>query len=147
MAFKSHCLGLLLLLAAASTLAQVAENGFRFNDPADQAGFIEAVRRSGVKFSVRDDGTLTYSPADDAQVTQIRNKFLEDNFSPSSHFPNPMLEAKVIAAFDASKIPYGVRLRGGERYITWSKDDDKQAAAIIATQIEAWVKNELSVCP
>jgi len=140
--FRTGFLTVALLLVAGSAIAQMPSNGFRFNDPADQAGFIEAARKEGVKFSIRDDGTLIYNPADEERISRVRSKFLEDNFTPSVHFPNPALEAKIIAAFDSAQIPHGVRVRDGKRYITWAEGDDSRASAIVDAVIEARAKND-----
>lgn len=139
--FKTICIALALSLIAGRVIAQMPSNGFRFNDPADQAGFIEAVRKAGVKFNIRDDGTLIYDPADEERVSKIQRKFIEDSFTPSIHFPNPALEARVIKALDAAQIPHGVRVRDGKRYITWAEGDNSRADAIVDAEVDAEIES------
>ena len=133
-------LGIWLAFVAVDARSQAFDSGFRFNNYADQVLFVEAVRKEGMPFGVRDDGTLVYSSRDEERVSRARARFLEENFVPSSFFPDPAVESRVTAALDSAKIPWGVRIREGRRYITWSKADAERADAVVNSVIRSPIR-------
>jgi hypothetical protein len=133
-------LGVWLSLFSVDAGSQAFDSGFRFNDQADQVLFVEAVRKEGIPFDVRNDGTLVYSCRDEERVSKVRALFLEENFVPSAFFPDPGVESRVTAALDSAKIPWGVRIREGRRYITWSKADAERADAVVNSVIRSPIR-------
>lgn len=128
---------LALLSSPLQAEAQTLDSGFRFLDPEQQALFVEAVRKGGLPFSVRDDGTFLYSSRDEERVTAIRARTLNAAFVPSAHFPDIEVEKRVTAALDSAKISFGINVRQGRRYVTWAERDTPRVESVIRAVLQS----------
>lgn len=110
------------------------ENGFKFFDAHLQTQFINALKKEGIPFRLREDGTVLYSPKDDARVSKARASMLDESFVPSVHYEDQNFEKRFIEKLNSEEIKFGIELREGKRWITWSKQDDQRVEKIFKSQ-------------
>ena len=124
-------LALLLGLGCAGTSSSfAAENGFLFSNPQLQKAFASALTKEHVRFRQLEDGTVTYSPADEAKVKKIQMSILESSFTPAYRFEDGKLQAKFADRLKSQGIDYAIERREGKSWITWSQNDDAKVRRI-----------------
>ena len=107
-----------------------AENGFRFSNPKLQKAFASALKKEHVQFRQLEDGTVTYSSADEEKVKRIQMSVLESSFTPSSRFEDEKLQARFAEQLKALGIDFAIEYREGKSWITWSQADDAKVRRI-----------------
>ena len=111
----------------------LGENGFKFFDAHTQALIVEALKKEGIQFRLREDGTILYSPQDDARVQKIEMEVLHSSFVPSIHYEDESYERRFIEKLNSDHIAFGIENRDGKRWITWSKQDDEHVHKLLET--------------
>ena len=86
---------------------------------------------------MREDGTVLYAAKDEVEVSKIRFSVLQSSFVPSTRFADEHLEALFLERLTAEHISYGVQIRDGQRWITWSQHDDERAETIRRSVLDA----------
>jgi hypothetical protein len=123
--------------ACAQVEPHIAENGFRFVSGDMQALFIQRLKNERVPFRVRDDGMVLYRSADEDAVSAIRLAMLRGSFVPSARFLDRTLEARFMQRLQEEKVEFGVQVRDGQRWITWSEKDDAKVQRIREALLQA----------
>ncbi len=130
----------LLLLTIGSNVACIAgdaisnRDGFKFFDGHTQMIFIEALKNEGISYEVGADGTVLYRPRDEREVNRIRNKILNELFVPSVHYEDKAYEQNFIDRLTSEGIDFGVEVKEGKRWITWSKADNQKVEIILQSE-------------
>jgi len=106
------------------------ESGFEFYDPSLQLLFIEKLNEKGVDFKLHKDGSVLYFSRDELNVSEIRSNLLENSFMPSIHYEDVNLEESFKARLKLEKIQFGIKLKQGKRWITWSEKDNERVERI-----------------
>lgn len=127
----------LVLIAACNVEEPSGQNGFRFYDAKKQRLFVEALKKEGIRITIQEDGTVLYSPKDEAAALRIRSSVLETSFVPSIHYADEGLEKRFVERLKAEGIGFGIEIREGERWITWSKGDEGRVEKIRAALLDA----------
>jgi len=119
-----------LQAACGNSPGQSVENGFVFYEPKTQALFIQELKKEGIPYHVRDDGTVLYDARYEGKVSKIRLAVLNDSYVPAYHFNDERMEKEFMSQLRSQGIAFGVELRQGERFITWSERDSARVDAI-----------------
>ena len=132
----------LILIAACaigcvSAGTPVPENGFRFTDQDTQRDFASGLRRGGIPFRMREDGTVLYSPNDESRVSDIRMRVLNESFVPSARVNDPALERQFLERLDSAGIRYAIHEKTGTRWITWAERDGAKVDEIRRKLLDA----------
>jgi len=119
-----------LVFIAFGVCALAADNGFKFADPTLQAKFVAALRNEGIPFQAQPDGAVTYDAGMEEKVRKLRLAVLQQSFTPAYHFVDPTLEEEFTNRLRGAEISFGLETKNGERYITWSPQDDERVKKI-----------------
>jgi hypothetical protein len=106
------------------------ENGFKFFDARLQKQFIDSLKKEGIPFRLREDGTVLYSPKDDGRVGKARISMLEESFVPSIHYEDESDEKLFMEQLKSAGVAFAIEVRDGKRWITWSKQDDERVSRL-----------------
>ena len=124
---------LITQVACQAAAPELAESGFKFFDPDVQMLLVEGLKKEGISYKIRDDGTVLYSPSDESKVSRIRTTVLKQSFKPSVHYEDKTIESRFLERLKSEGILYGIEIKQGKRWITWSEKDDQRIENIRAT--------------
>jgi hypothetical protein len=106
------------------------ENRKLWYEEKDRADFIRELQARGIPFHVDREGGVWYPAKDVAQVDRISDVIVQRNTFEGVNFSDAAELSLFKKRLAEGAIPFQVRTRHGEEWITWDKKYDARANAI-----------------